>query len=115
MFNKYRAQRTSGFSSKLEYAVYTLLKARERKGEISDIQCQQSIILQDGSRYVKISWKVDFSFIDVKSGLLNFAEAKGFSTDVYKIKLKLFRNNPQGRLEIWGGTYQRPYLVEVIE
>jgi len=113
--NKYGAQRVGGFGSKLEHAVYCLLKERERKGEISEILCQQVVVLQDGDRSRKISWRLDFSFIDKQSGNLCWAEAKGLETEAYKIKLKLFRGKPQGRLEIWKGSYARPYLDEVIE
>lgn len=112
-FNKYNAKRVNGFGSRLENAVYELLKLREKNGEISEIKCQQKVVLQDGPSDVRIAWNVDFSFI--KGGRLWYAEAKGVECGEYKLKLKLFRFKKIAPLEIWKGTWQRPYLAEVIE
>lgn len=115
-FNKYNRTRTAnGFDSKLEEAVYNILLMRERNGEIKDIRRQHTIVLQEGKRTTRIVWKCDFSFTDIKTGKTVFAEAKGFQDRVYLLKLKMFRAKPQGRLEIYKGTYQRPFLAEVIE
>lgn len=112
---KFNAKPTNGFSSKLENAVHEILKLREKAGEISDIKCQQQVILQDGPREVKISWRVDFSYVDNKSGETVFVEAKGVETETYRLKLKMWRGNPPAALEIYKGSYQRPTLVERIE
>jgi hypothetical protein len=104
-----------GYGSKLEAAVGRLLELRERAGEIRNIKRQVSLVLQDGPREEKITWKVDFSFEDAKTGETCYAEAKGFETEVYRLKLKLFRAKPHGRCEIWKGTYARPRLEEIIE
>jgi hypothetical protein len=113
--SKYKAIQSNGFGSKLESAVYALLKLREMQGEIKDIRSQVPIVLQDGPREEKITWKVDFSFINVKTDQLWYCEAKGVKTETYKIKLKLFRKLKPGPLEIWGGDYRRPTLLERIE
>lgn len=112
MRSKYGAVRSGGFGSKLEHAVHELLKLRERAGEISDIKCQQTIVLQDGPREVKISWRVDFSFLE--DGALAFAEAKGFPTESYSLKLKLFRGTRKEKLYIYKGTHLRPTLAEIV-
>lgn len=113
---KYGAKRTaSGFPSKLEAAVYERLKIREGLGEISDIKRQQTVVLQDGPKEMRIAWKVDFSFIDNESGKMVLAEAKGVATMDFKIKLKLYRKIAPYRLEIWRGDYRRPKVTEVIE
>lgn len=115
-FNKYNRTRTAnGFDSKLEEAVYNILLMRERNGEIKDIRRQHTIVLQGGKRETRITWRCDFSFTDVKTGKIVFAEAKGFSDRTYLLKLKMFRAKPQGKLELWRGSYQRPFLAEVIE
>lgn len=111
--NKFGAKRVDGFPSKLEAAVYQLLKLRERAGEISDIKRQQTVVLQEGSRDVRITWRVDFSFIERNE--LVYAEAKGIENADYKLKLKLWRANPPAPLEIWKGHHMRPKLVERIE
>lgn len=113
--NKFNAVKTSGgFSSKLEAAVYNLLKLREKSGEISEIKQQQTVVLQDGPRNTRITWRVDFSFYDLKTGQTTYAEAKGVETQEYKLKLKLWRKLKPANLEIWKGNYTRPILVELI-
>jgi hypothetical protein len=114
--HKYRAQKTAlGFPSKLEEAVYFKLRDREVLGLIRDLRRQHTIVLQEGKRDTRIAWKIDFSFINCETGQLTFAEAKGFPDKVYLMKLKMFRANPQGDLEIWKGHYRSPKLVEVIK
>jgi len=108
--NKYGAIRTSGFSSKLEAAVHQVLLLRQATGEIKDIKCQQSVLLMGVVR-----WRIDFSAIDCKSEKLFYIEAKGLSDRVFKMKLKLFKHDPPARLEIWRGSYMRPFLSEVVE
>lgn len=110
--NKYKAKRTDGFPSKLEAAVYQRLKERELIGAIKDIKRQQLVVLQEGGKDVRITWRVDFSFI--MDGKLCYAEAKGIETSDYKIKLKLWKKNPPALLEIWKGNYRYPRLVEVV-
>lgn len=110
--HKYGATRTAdGFASRLERAVYYKLKDREILGEIKDIKRQQVVRLADGA----VNWKLDFSFVDVASGRLMYVEAKGFPDASYLIKLRLYKFNPPARLEIWKGTWRRPFLAEVIE
>lgn len=113
--SKYNAKPTNGFPSKLEAAVHMLLTIREKAGEISDIRRQQSVVLQEGPPTVRIAWKVDFSFIETKTGERVYAEAKGVETADYKLKLKLWRANPPATLEIYKGSYRRPTLALRIE
>lgn len=112
--NKYNAVRTlhpdgSSFPSKLEAAVYYLLKIRERGGEITEIKKQQCVRLGEDTR-----WKIDFSFVDVKSGELVYVEAKGCENNDYRRKLKLFRKYGVSKLEIFKGRYQNPVLIETV-
>lgn len=106
------------FPSRLEAAVYDILVLREKSGEISKIACQYDLLLKkkcsecgDGP----VRWKVDFSFIDNRSGERCFAEAKGVEGPAYRLRKKLFKRNRPGRLEVWKGTWKNPKLVEVIE
>lgn len=128
--SKYGAQRSGGvperqddgsvkmagsFPSKLESSVYGILAQRESQGEIQNIKRQQSVILQDGPREVKIDWKLDFSYERTSDGKLCYVEAKGFETDVFRLKLKLWRKNPPAPLEIYKGRWDRPVLTETID
>lgn len=123
MRNKFKAQRTNGFSSKLESAVYDMLKSRPN---VKDIKCQQAVVLVPGPRNVQIKWKVDFSAIEetknwdgTVSDKLTYYEAKGIETSDYKLKLKLWRKNKPAPLEVWKATYSNKkinlYLHERIE
>ena len=91
------------------------MSLRERAGDLRNLQRQQSIVLQEGPRNQRITLRIDFSWEDPKTGDRCFGEAKGFETPEWKLKLKLFRARPPGRLEIWGGTYKNPKLMEVVE
>lgn len=102
-------------ASKLEARVHEILRVREANGEIEDIKKQFPIILQDGKRDTKITWVVDFAYTVVATGLTEIVEAKGFETDVFRLKLKLYRARRPYALEIWKGSYRSPRLVERIE
>lgn len=112
--NKYNAVRCSGFGSKLEAAVFEVLKLREKSGEISDIRQQVSVDLGFG-----INWRVDFSFAkhvpNPNMAIRMYAEAKGVKTERYRMCLKLWRGGQgPGPLEIWEGSWQWPALVEIV-
>lgn len=108
--NKFGAQRTDGFSSKLEAGLHQILVARMLSGEIDSIRQQVSVDLTCGIR-----WRVDFLFRVVKTGQQVWAEAKGCETDRYRLCLKLWRGgHGPGPLEIWKGDWRRPKLVEVV-
>ena len=115
MWSKYRAIRTNGFSSKLENAVYQILKLREKAGEISDIRQQDCVDLGFGIR-----WKVDFSFFmknvtDKFFGKRVYVEAKGVKTERYRMCLKLWEGGQgPGPLEIWEGHYLKPMIKQII-
>ena len=90
--------------------MHDILKLRERAGEIKDIKCQQTVLLLN-----VIKWKIDFSFIDCKTEKLVYCEAKGLACNTFQMKLKLYKSDPPAKLEIWKGSYQRPFLAETIE
>jgi hypothetical protein len=107
--SKYGAIRTNGMGSKLEAAVYQILKLREKSGAISTIQQQRSVDLGSG-----IFWKVDFSFFDKFTNQIVWCEAKGFKGERYRICLKLWRDHGPGPLEIYEGNYKYPILKEIV-
>lgn len=112
--NKFKSQKVSydnyTFASKLEASLYHMLKLREKSGEISDIKCQETIYMT----LARIIYKPDFSFIDNKTNTKIFAESKGFETNSWRIKRRLWEYYGAGNLEVWRGSYTRPYLHEII-
>lgn len=114
--SKYGAKPADGFGSKLERAVHdSVLLPRQLAGEIGPIRRQHSVVLQEGDKSVRICWKIDFSYPVIATGEIEFAEAKGFETADFKLKLKMFKKHPHGRLKIYKGSYKKPFLAEVVE
>lgn len=99
------------FASKLEAAVFDILKWREKAGEIRDIQCQDSIYLTDA----RIEYRADFRFTVATTGEVVWAEAKGFENEKWPLKRRLWIYYGPGALEIYKGTYESPKLVEVLK
>lgn len=113
--NKYGAKAADGFPSQLHRAVYQMLLMRQTNGEIGEIEREKQVVLQEGPRNVRITWRVDFRCHDLKSDTWFYVEAKGFETKDYLIKLKMWRKQRPARLEIWKGTAARPFLHELID
>jgi hypothetical protein len=92
-----RIQDNITFSSKKEKERYSQLKMLEKSNAISNLILQPSFLLQDrftdstGKKHRAIHYVADFQY-NIKD--LIFVEdvkpSKTFSTDVYKIKKKLF-------------------------
>lgn len=82
------------FDSKKEMNYYKELKVKEAEGLISELELQKRFILQEGyiinGRKVRpLSYICDFSYKDAQ-GIIHIIDVKGFRTEVYKIKKKLF-------------------------
>lgn len=83
------------FDSNREMAYYIKLKMLEEKGIIKDLELQKVYELQpafkvNGKTYKKITYKADFSYVSVEDNKLHIVDTKGFRTDVYKLKRKMF-------------------------
>ena len=98
MANKYNARKTIidgiKLDSKKEADRYCELKLLERAGEISHLQLQPKFLLvegfrHEGKKYQDINYIADFQYIE-KDGTEVVEDTKGFKTDVYNIKKKLF-------------------------
>lgn len=98
------------FASKLEAAVFEILKLRERAGELKILQVQDHI---DLSR-ARIRYVPDFKCLDVASGIEFWVEAKGYASERWPTVKKLWKYYGPGRLEIWMGHHSSPQLSEVI-
>jgi hypothetical protein len=119
--HKFGAQRTIidgiAFSSKLEGAVYSLLKLREKAKELTDIQLQASVRLKEKCNACgagAVVYKVDFSFTDLKTGATVYCEAKGVRDSSYVKRERIWRKTGPGILEVWGGNWKSPRLTETI-
>lgn len=83
------------FDSKKEMAYYMKLELLEQKGIIKDLELQKSFELQpsfklNGKTYQKITYRADFSYVSVQDNKIHIVDTKGFRTEVYKLKRKMF-------------------------
>jgi hypothetical protein len=83
------------FDSKKEGNRYLELKMLEKAGKIKDLELQKVFELQpsfkkNGKTYRKITYKADFSYFDIEKGKCIVEDIKGFKTEVYKLKKKMF-------------------------
>ena len=98
------------FASKLEAAVYQMLKFRLAAGEFSEIRCQVQVSLSAA----QIIYRPDFECI-TKYGSSFYCEAKGYETPEWRIKRRLWIAYGPGKLEVWAGSHTSPRLKEVLE
>lgn len=80
------------FDSKKEAKRYTVLKSLQDDGYIKDLKLQVPFELvpkQLGERSVR--YIADFTYYDVEKNINVVEDVKGFKTDVYKLKRKLFK------------------------
>ena len=96
--SKYNARKTIidgiKFDSKKEAGRYKELKLLEKAGEIKNLQLQPRFTLQESFKYQgkterKITYIADFMY-EEKNGQVVVEDTKGYRTDVYKIKRKMF-------------------------
>lgn len=83
------------FASSLEAERYRELRIMEEAGLIRELTLQPAFILQpafkkDGKNYRKITYVADFSYFDITQNKAVVEDVKGFETDVYKLKKKLY-------------------------
>ena len=97
------------FDSQKEKNYYIKLKTMQDLGLIKNLELQKEYILQDkfklnGVTRRKITYKADFSYISTEDDKLHVIDVKGFKTEVYKIKKKMFEYKYQVELEeVWYG------------
>lgn len=83
------------FDSKKEGKRYQELKLLEKVNEIRDLQLQKVFELQpafkkNGKTYRKTTYKADFYYFSIKDNKYIVEDVKGFKTEVYKLKKKMF-------------------------
>lgn len=96
--NKYHNKKVTfrgiTFDSKLEARRYSELLLLKRAGVIKDLQLQPEFELipsfkKNGKTFRKTVYKADFMYT-TKDGTKVVEDTKGFKTEVYKLKKKLF-------------------------
>lgn len=84
------------FDSKKEAKRYTELKLLKKAGVIKDLELQAVFVLQPkytnakGEHIRAITYKADFYYYDNQKEKYIVEDTKGFRTDTYKLKKKLF-------------------------
>lgn len=83
------------FDSLKEAKRYKELKILEKANEITELRTQvkfelQSSFKKNNKTYRKIEYIADFVYYDNKLNKYIVEDTKGFKTDVYKLKKKLF-------------------------
>lgn len=84
------------FDSKKEMERYIWLKNQENKGEIFDLKLQPVFIVQDKFKFQNksvraVKYIADFQYKDIY-GFTVIEDVKGYRTDIYKLKIKMFLN-----------------------
>lgn len=99
MSSKYHARKTVvdgiTFDSKKEAKRYVELRDLERAGDIRDLkrQVRYEIVPAfdvDGKHYRPVAYIADFVYTDCKTGEKIVEDCKGYRTDVYRLKAKMF-------------------------
>lgn len=97
--SKYQSRKTIvdgiAFDSKKEAKVYQELKLLERAGRIKDLSLQHRFELQptfkkNGETIKSITYIADFVYFDFDLMKIVVMDVKGYKTDVYNLKKKLF-------------------------
>lgn len=84
------------FDSETEYLYYIELKEREKKGEVCSIIVHPSYVLlerfenNNGHQHKELTYAPDFVYFDRVLNKTRYVDVKGFETDEFKIRRKLF-------------------------
>ena len=83
------------FDSIKEKNYYIKLKILEKRGKIKELELQKEFELQPSFRLNnktsrKIIYRADFTYKTADDDRLHVVDVKGFRTDVYRLKKKIF-------------------------
>jgi len=83
------------FDSIKEMKTYQLLEYRQKIGEIKELKLQVPYELipkykMNNKTIRKAQYIADFTYISTKDNKLHVVDTKGFKTDVYRLKKKMF-------------------------
>ena len=97
--SKYRSKKVIvdgiTFDSKKESKRYCELKLLERSGKIKHLELQHKFELQpsfkkNGKTIRAITYVADFTYFDLETMRYVVEDVKGYKTEVYKLKKKMF-------------------------
>jgi len=98
------------YDSKFEAGYGQELELRKKAGDIKEFETHLRIPLEVNN-YVVCDYYVDFAVYH-NDGSIEYVETKGYSTDVFKLKWKLFcalyEDNPNVRITLIMQGKQRP-------
>ena len=97
------------FASKGEASCYDFLKLLEKAGELEVVKTQDYVYLTDA----RIPYIADFR-LKLKSGEDAWAEFKGFETDVWRIKRRLWQHYGPGPLFVYKKRGSQVVLFETL-
>jgi len=98
------------FASKLEGDLFDFLEILKKGGNIKDIVVQNSVYLTAA----RIQYIADFKAFDIELNEYSWWEAKGFETDVWRIKRRLWKHYGPGLLHVYKRQGRGLYLAETI-
>lgn len=98
------------FASQGEAKCFDLLEEMEKAGKVSNLRAQQTVRLTDAG----IGYRVDFVLFDEETGVDVYVEFKGFETDVWLLKKKLWKFYGPGKLQIFKSRGGKIVLTEEI-
>lgn len=115
--NKYGAVKEKAygytFGSKLERAVFEILKLQEIAGEIKIAQVQDTVYLAEHDNYRGVKYIPDFRCTNLMGDDF-WVEAKGFEAQRWPTIKSLWKGWGPGILMIYKGSHIKPYLDETI-
>lgn len=94
-YNKKTRINNITFDSKIEALRYVELKFLQNIGKIKDLKLQPKYELiptfkKNNETFKKTTYIADFSYYDNELGKIIVEDVKGFKTDVYRLKRKMF-------------------------
>lgn len=108
------AKKTRGgdylFDSRLERRLFEQLRLRELAGELSQITVKPNVRITKS----KILVIPDFSAIDTATGELRYHEAKGFRSEVWLLKMRLWRQYGPAPIDVYVAGSNGPVFSETI-
>lgn len=92
------------FDSIREKNYYIKLKLLEKAGKIKELELQKEYELQPSYKLGnktsrKITYRADFTYKSTEDDKLHVIDVKGFRTDVYRLKKKLFEYKYKIKIE----------------
>jgi hypothetical protein len=96
--------RGESFPSKLEAAVFEILRLRVAAGQLDMLTRYDKVSFLDGF----VSWSIDFWAIETKTSSPVWIEAKGYKCQKWRLFEKVWKDRGPGKLVLYMGDYRNP-------